>query len=269
MRESTCVKYSFILITLLITTLCFALPIMTVFINAFSNGVLAYIGALADDEAIEAIKLSLIVVAIAVPINLFFGITASWCIAKFEFKGKAILMALIDLPLTISPVISGFMFLSIFGVESLIGGWLYKHDIQFVFAVPALVITTLFVTLPFLARELVPVMIEQGNEQEEAAISLGASGFKTFFYVTLPNVKWGILYGLLLSLSRAFGEFGAVSVVSGHIRGETTNIPMHVEILYNEYNYVAAFALASVLAFLAIIALIIKNSFYKKDSFDR
>jgi sulfate/thiosulfate transport system permease protein len=261
MKRSLFIKYFFVITTILITMICFALPIVTVFMNAFSDGALAYIEALADEEAIDAIKLSLIIVAIVIPINLLFGITASWCIAKFEFKGKAILMTLIDLPLTISPVISGFMFLSIFGVESLIGGWLYKHDIQFIFAIPALVITTLFVTLPFLARELIPVMIEQGNDQEEAAISLGASGFKTFLYVTLPNVKWGVLYGLLLSLSRAFGEFGAVSVISGHIRGETTNIPMHVEILYNEYNYVAAFALASVLALLAIIALIIKNSF--------
>ena len=261
MKRSLFIKYFFVITTILITTICFALPIITVFVNAFSNGLFAYVDALADEEAIEAIKLSLIIVAIVIPINLLFGIMASWCIAKFEFKGKAILMTLIDLPLTISPVISGFMFLSIFGVESLIGGWLYKHDIQFIFAIPALVITTLFITLPFLARELIPVMIEQGNEQEEAAISLGASGLKTFFYVTLPNVKWGVLYGLLLSLSRAFGEFGAVSVVSGHIRGETTNIPMHVEILYNEYNYMAAFALASVLAILAIIALIIKKSF--------
>ena len=211
-------------------------------------------------------QLSLLIVAVAIPINLVFGILAAWSIAKFNFKGKEILISLIDLPLTISPVISGFMFLSIFGIDSLIGKLTNNYDLQIIFAVPAIIITTLFVTLPFIARELIPLMIEYGNEEEEAAISLGASGLKTFLYVTLPNIKWGVLYGLLLSLSRAFGEFGAVSVISGHIRGETTTIPMHVEILYNEYNYVAAFALASILAILAMIALIIKNSFYRKNN---
>ncbi len=264
MKEAALAKYFFVTLTIFFVTIFFALPIMTVFINAFSKGIFEYWHALINEEAIEAIKLSLLVVFIAVPVNLFFGIMASWCIAKFEFRGKAILMTLIDLPLSISPIISGFMFLSIFGIDSLIGSWLYRHDMQFIFAVPAIVITTLFVTMPFMARELIPIMMEHGNEQEEAAISLGASGLKTFFYITLPNIKWGILYGLLLSLSRAFGEFGAVSVVSGHIRGETTTIPMHVEILYNEYNYVAAFALASILAFLAMITLVIKNSFYRE-----
>ena len=264
MRSSNLAKYSFIFSTIFLVIIFFALPIVTVFITAFGEGIYAYFNALNNEEVIEAVKLSVLVVSIAVPINLFFGITASWCIAKFDFRGKAMMMALIDLPLSISPIISGFMFLSIFGIDSLIGGWLYKHDFQFVFAVPAIVVTTLFITLPFMARELIPIMIEHGNEQEEAAISLGASGFKTFLYITLPNIKWGILYGLLLSLSRAFGEFGAVSVVSGHIRGETTSIPMHVEILYNEYNYVAAFAVASILAFLAMITLVIKKCFYGK-----
>ena len=253
-------KY-FISATILLVILCFALPIITLFAAAFAEGLPAYIAALKDEEAIEAIKLSLLVVAIAIPINLVFGLAASWCIAKFDFKGKSILVALIDLPFSISPIISGFIFLSIFGIDSLLGSWLIKHNLQVVFAVPALVIATLFVTLPFIARELIPLMQEHGNEQEEAAISLGASGIKTFLYITLPNIKWGLLYGLLLSLSRAFGEFGAVSVVSGHIRGETTTIPMHVEILYNEYNYVGAFAVASILAVLAMVTLIIKKYF--------
>ncbi len=257
-------KHFFIAITILLVIVCFAFPIITVFITAFGEGIYAYFNALNNDEVTEAIKLSVLVVSIAIPINLFFGIAASWCLAKFDFRGKALLMALIDLPLSISPIISGFMFLSIFGIDSLIGGWLYKHDIQFIFAVPAIVVTTLFITLPFMARELIPIMLEHGNDQEEAAISLGASGLKTFMRITLPNIKWGILYGLLLSLSRAFGEFGAVSVVSGHIRGETTSIPMHVEILYNEYNYVAAFAVASILAFLAMITLLVKKCFYGK-----
>ena len=265
MSQSIFTKYFFITVTLLFVSICFAFPIITVFVTALREGIYTYLNALSDQEAIEAIKLSLLIVSIAIPVNLFFGIVASWCIAKFDFRGKALMMALIDLPLSISPVISGFMFLSIFGIDSVIGAWLYERDIQFVFAVPAIVITTLFITLPFMARELIPIMIEHGNEQEEAAISLGASGLKTFWYITLPNIKWGILYGLLLSLSRAFGEFGAVSVVSGHIRGETTSIPMHVEILYNEYNYVAAFSVASILALLAMVTLGIKKFFYIRN----
>lgn len=263
MRHSNLAKYLFIITTLLLVTIFFALPIITVFVTAFGEGIYAYFNELNNEEVIEAIKLSCLVAVIAIPVNLFFGLAASWCIAKFDFKGKAILTTLIDLPLSISPVISGFMFLSLFGIDSLIGGWLYANNIQFVFAVPAIVITTLFITLPFMARELIPIMIEHGNEQEEAAILLGATGLKTFLYITLPNVKWGILYGLLLSLARAFGEFGAISVVSGHIRGETTNIPMHVEILYNEYNYVGAFSVASILALLAMLSLFIKKFFYK------
>lgn len=265
MNHYPLVKNSFIILTCFIVIIFFALPIFTVFSIAFEDGFIKYWQAINDEEAIDAIKLSLLVAAIAVPINLVFGVSASWCIAKFNFPGKSILIAIIDIPFAISPVISGFLFLSIFGIESYFGGWLVKHDLQFIFAVPAIVIATLFVTLPFMARELIPVMQEQGNEQEEAAISLGASGLKTFYYVTLPNIKWGILYGLLLSLSRAFGEFGAVSVVSGHIRGETITIPMHVEILYNEYNYVAAFAVASILACLAMITLVIKRLMLKNE----
>lgn len=263
MNQSSFNKNIFIFLSILIVIFCFALPIITLFTIALSEGLRAYWDAINNEEAIEAIKLSLIVALVAIPINLIFGIAASWCIAKFEFKGKAMLIALIDLPFSVSPIISGFIFISIFAIDSVIGGWLNKHDIQFVFALPAIIIATLFVTLPFIARELIPLMQEHGNDEEEAAISLGASGFKTFYYVTLPNIKWGVLYGLLLALSRSFGEFGAVSVVSGHIRGKTITIPMHVEILYNEYNYLGAFAVASILAFLAAITLVIKKYFIK------
>ncbi|MEK6734394.1 MAG: sulfate ABC transporter permease subunit CysW [Pseudomonadota bacterium] len=257
-------KKILITLTIILTIIIFAFPIFTVFSLAFEEGVFSYIEAIKNEEALEAIKLSFLVAFIAIPINLIFGIAASWCIAKFEFRGKKFLTSLIDIPFSVSPVISGFIFLILFGIDSIIGKWLVARDMQFIFAVPALVLATLFVTLPYIARELIPVMEEHGNEQEEAALSLGASGIKTFYYITLPNIKWGLLYGLLLSLSRAFGEFGAVSVVSGHIRGETTTIPMHVEILYNEYNYVGAFAVASILAFLAITTLIIKKFFYKQ-----
>lgn len=252
-----------ILFTILIMIIFFVLPVLAMFSAAFGDGFKAYWQSINNEEAIEAIKLSVMIALIAIPINLVFGIMASWCIAKFEFLGKSLLISLIDLPFSVSPIISGFIFLSIFGIDSFIGAWLIKHNMQFVFAVPAIIIATLFITLPFMARELIPLMQENGNNEEEAAISLGANGIQTFFYITLPNIKWGILYGLLLSLSRAFGEFGAVSVVSGHIRGETTTIPMHVEILYNEYNYVGAFAVASILALLAILTLLIKRCFYK------
>lgn len=258
-------KYLFIFVTYMIVILCFALPITTVFSFALSNGLYEYWQAINQEEAIEAIKLSFFVAIIAIPINLIFGIAASWCIAKFDFPGKAFLKSIIDLPFSVSPIISGFIFLSIFGVDSFLGSYFAKYDIQVIFAIPAIIITTIFITLPYIARELIPVMQEHGNDQEEAAISLGASGIKTFWYITVPNIKWGILYGLLISLSRSFGEFGAVSVVSGHIRGETTTIPMHVEILYNEYNYVGAFAVASILAFLAIITLLIKRVFVIKN----
>jgi sulfate transport system permease protein len=256
-------KYGFIIITLLIILVCFALPVIAIFSLAFSEGLANYWYALNNEEALSAIKLSLLVAAIAIPINLIFGIISSWCIAKFNFRGKIFLVTLIDLPFLISPVISGFLFLSIFGIDSVIGVWLAKHDLQFAFAVPSIVVATLFVTIPFMARELIPLMQEHGNAQEEAAISLGANGLQTFYHITLPRIKWGLLYGLLLSLSRAFGEFGAVSVVSGYIRGKTITIPMQVEILYNEYNYVGAFAVSSVLAALAMVALIIKKCYYK------
>jgi sulfate transport system permease protein len=206
-----------------------------------------------------AIQLTLLVAAISVPLNTIFGVVASWAIAKFEFVGKSLLVTLIDLPFSVSPVVAGLVYVLVFGVHGWFGPWLVAHDIQIIFAVPGIVLATVFVTFPFVARELIPLMEEQGNEEEEAALSLGASGFKTFCWVTLPNIKWGLLYGVLLCNARAMGEFGAVSVVSGHIRGETNTMPLYVEILYNEYNFVAAFAVASLLAMLALVTLVLKK----------
>jgi sulfate transport system permease protein len=234
------------------------LPMAAVFAEAFRDGWQAYTDALVQEYAVSAIKLTLLVAAIAVPLNVVFGVAASWAIAKFEFKGKRLLLTFIDLPFSVSPVISGVIYVLLFGSHSLLGEWLAENDIQIVFAVPGIVIATIFVTFPFVARELIPLMEEQGSEEEEAAIMLGASGFRTFMTVTLPNIKWGLLYGVLLCNARAMGEFGAVSVVSGHIRGQTNTIPLHVEILYNEYNFVAAFAVASVLTILALVTLLLK-----------
>lgn len=235
------------------------LPLAVVFVEALRNGTDAYWEALVEPDAVAAIKLTLIVAAIAVPMNLVFGVAASWCIAKFDFRGKDVLITLIDLPFSVSPVISGLIYVLLFGLHGLLGPFLKSQGIQIIFAVPGLVLATVFVTFPFVARELIPLMQEQGNEEEEAALVLGASGWQTFWRVTLPNIKWGLLYGVLLCNARAMGEFGAVSVVSGHIRGETNTMPLHVEILYNEYNLVAAFAVASVLAMLALVTLIVKT----------
>jgi sulfate transport system permease protein len=235
------------------------LPLVLVFAEALSKGILAYLSALADPEALSAIKLTLVVAAISVSLNLVFGLVASWAIAKFEFTGKTFLITLIDLPFSVSPVISGLVFVLLFGAQGYFGGWLSDHDIQILFAVPGIALATTFVTFPFVARALIPLMQEQGTQEEEAAISLGASGLQSFFRVTLPNIKWGVLYGVLLCNARAMGEFGAVSVVSGHIRGETNTMPLLVEILYNEYQFVAAFAIASLLAMLALITLIAKT----------
>lgn len=235
------------------------LPLVAVFTEALRQGPVEFFSALADPEAISAIYLTLLVSAIAVPLNLVFGVAASWAIAKYEFKGKAFLTTLIDLPFSVSPVISGLVFVLLFGSGSLLGVWLKSYGIQVLFAVPGIVLATIFVTFPFVARELIPLMQEQGNSDEEAALSLGASGWQTFLYVTLPNIKWGLLYGVLLCNARAMGEFGAVSVVSGHIRGLTNTMPLHIEILYNEYNFVAAFAVASLLAFLALVTLVLKT----------
>ncbi|WP_028138494.1 sulfate ABC transporter permease subunit CysW [Bradyrhizobium japonicum] len=235
------------------------LPLVVVFAHAFSKGIAAYFAALADPEALAAIRLTLLVAAISVGLNLVFGLVAAWAIAKFDFPGKTFLITLIDLPFSVSPVISGLVFVLLFGAQGYLGSWLRDHDIQILFAVPGIALATTFVTFPFVARALIPLMQEQGTQEEEAAISLGASGLQTFFRVTLPNIKWGVLYGVLLCNARAMGEFGAVSVVSGHIRGETNTMPLLVEILYNEYHFVAAFAIASLLAMLALITLIAKT----------
>ncbi|NDF12266.1 MAG: sulfate ABC transporter permease subunit CysW [Proteobacteria bacterium] len=235
------------------------MPLLAVFIEALRQGIETYINALKDKDALQAIKLTFFVAAIAVPLNVVFGVAASWAITKFEFRGKQLLTTFIDLPFSVSPVISGLIYVLLFGIHSKLGAWLVEKDIQIIFAVPGIVLATIFVTFPFVARELIPLMQEQGTEEEEAAILLGASGWQTFYKVTLPNIKWGLLYGVLLCNARAMGEFGAVSVVSGHIKGKTNTIPLHVEILYNEYNFVAAFAVASVLSLLALFTLVLKS----------
>lgn len=247
------------LLAITFLALFLALPLSAVFAEAFRKSAAAYFEALGEPDAIAAIKLTLLVAAIAVPLNLVFGVVASWAIAKFEFPGKAFLTSLIDLPFSVSPVVSGLVYVILFGGQSLIGSWLIANGIQIVFAVPGIVLATVFVTFPFVARELIPLMEAQGTQDEEAAISLGANGWQTFFRVTLPNIKWGLLYGVLLCNARAMGDFGAVSVVSGHIRGETNTMPLHIEILYNEYNFIAAFAVASLLALLALVTLGIKT----------
>ena len=235
------------------------LPLLAVFVEAFREGVSVYWQALADPDALAAVRLTLLAAAIAVPLNLVFGVAAAWAIAKFEFRGKSLLITLIDLPFSVSPVIAGLIYVLMFGLQGWFGPWLAEHHIRIVFAVPGIVLATIFVTFPFVARELIPLMQEQGVEEEEAALVLGASGWQTFWHVTLPNIRWGLLYGVILCNARAMGEFGAVSVVSGHIRGLTNTIPLHVEILYNEYNAASAFAVASLLAFLALVTLAAKS----------
>jgi sulfate transport system permease protein len=247
-------------IALVFLALVLVLPLVLVFVQAFSKGLPAYWEAIAEPDALSAAKLTLLVASIAVPINLIFGVAAAWCISKFEFPGKHLLITLIDLPFAVSPVISGMIFVLLFGAHGWFGSWMAEHDIKIIFAVPGIVLATTFVTAPFIARELIPLMQEQGSEEEEAAIVLGASGWQTFFRVTLPNIKWGLLYGLILCNARAMGEFGAVSVVSGHIRGETNTLPLHVEILYNEYAFAASFAVASVLTVLALVTLGLKTA---------
>ena len=257
--ESAATRYTLIGLCLIFLVLVLFLPLATVFVEAFRNGVEPFLEALGDSETFSAIKLTLLVAGIAVPLNVVFGIAASWLIAKFEFRGKAFLTTLIDLPFSVSPVISGLIFVLLFGSHSFLGPILKSWGIEILFAVPGLVIATVFITFPFVARELIPLMQEQGSADEEAALSLGASGWQTFWHVTLPNIKWGLLYGVLLCNARAMGEFGAVSVVSGHIRGETNTMPLQVEILYNEYNFVAAFAVATLLAALALVTLGLKT----------
>jgi sulfate/thiosulfate transport system permease protein len=236
-------------------TLFLGLPLLTVFVQALSKGAAVYFKAIGDPEALDAMRLTLTVAVIAVPLNLVFGIAAAWAIAKFNFRGKSTLITLIDLPFAISPVIAGLIFILLFGLHGWFGGFLKAHHVRIVFAVPGIVLATIFVTFPFIARELIPVMQSQSNDDEETAVSLGAGGWQTFWRVTLPNIRWALLYGVLLCNARAMGEFGAVSVVSGHVRGLTDTMPLHVEILYNDYNYAAAFAVASLLALLALLTL--------------
>jgi len=257
--ESALMRYILIGITLLFLSLFLFIPLAAVFTEALRKGIQTYFTAIVETDALSAIKLTLIATAIAVPLNLIFGVSAAWAIAKFEFKGKSFLITLIDLPFAVSPVIAGLIYVLMFGLQGWFGEWLSDHDVKIVFAIPGIVLATIFVTFPFVARELIPLMQAQGKEEEEAALVLGASGWQMFWRVTLPNIKWGLLYGVILCNARAMGEFGAVSVVSGHIRGLTNTMPLHVEILYNEYNYAAAFAVASLLALLALLTLALKS----------
>ena len=258
-RQRTPASIVLIATALLFLIVFLLLPLATVFVEVLSKGLAAYASALHEPDAVSAIKLTLMVAAISVPLNVAFGIVAAWAIAKFDFPGKSILITFIDLPFSVSPVVAGLVYVLLFGMQGWLGPWLREHDIQIIFAVPGIVLATIFVTFPFVARELIPLMQEQGRDDEEAALSLGASGFQAFWRVTLPNIRWGLLYGVLLCNARAMGEFGAVSVVSGHLRGMTNTMPLHVEILYNEYNFVAAFAVASLLALLALVTLVFKS----------
>jgi sulfate/thiosulfate transport system permease protein len=257
--ESAVVRWLVIGTAVAFLTVFLVLPLVTVFAQAFSRGLWPYLAALIDPDAVAAIRLTLVVAALSVAVNLVFGLIAAWAITRFEFRGKSLLITLIDLPFSVSPVISGLVFVLLFGAQGYFGGFLQAHDIAIIFALPGIVLATLFVTFPFVVRELIPLMQEQGIQEEEAAISLGASGLATFFRVTLPNVRWALLYGVLLCNARAMGEFGAVSVVSGHVRGETNTMPLHIEILYNEYHFMAAFAVASLLALLALVTLVAKT----------
>src|SRR3954465_4443153 len=257
--EAPWVRRSLIAIALLFVLLFLVLPLAAVATEALRKGLGAYLDALKEPDAWSAIRLTLITAAIAVPLNLVFGVAAAWCIAKYEFRGKAFLPTLVDLPFSVSPVVSGLIYVLVFGAQGWFGPWLAAHNIKIIFAVPGIVLAPVFVTFPFIARELIPLMQAQGNDEEQAAIVLGANGWQTFWHVTLPNIKWGLIYGVILCNARAMGEFGAVSVVSGHIRGQTNTMPLHVEILYNEYQSVAAFAVASLLALLAVVTLAIKS----------
>ena len=258
-REPTWVRYTLITIALLFFLSCLILPLILVFVEAFKQGVGVYAQDLVHPDTLSAVKLTLLTAVIAVPLNVVFGVAAAWCVAKFNFRGKSILTTIIDMPFSVSPVIAGLMLVLIFGTQGWFGSWLMDNDIKILYAVPAIVLATIFITVPFVARELIPLMEAQGTEEEEAAIVLGASGWQTFWKVTLPNIKWGLIYGVILCNARAMGEFGAVSVVSGHIRGETNTLPLHVEILYNEYTFSAAFAVSSLLALLAIVTLVLKT----------
>jgi sulfate transport system permease protein len=253
------IKALFIAASLFFLAALLFAPLATVFVSAFEKGVKLYFSSFNDPDTLAAIRLTLTVAAIVVPLNTIFGISAAWAIAKFEFKGKSILLTLIDLPMAVSPVISGLVYVLLFGMQGWFGLWLQDHDMSIIFAVPGIVLATMFVTFPYVARELIPLMQQQGNDEEEAAITLGAGGLMTFFHVTLPKIRWGLLYGVILCNARAMGEFGAVSVVSGHVRGFTNTMPLHIQILYEEYNYVGAFAVASMLTMLAVVTLVIKT----------
>jgi sulfate transport system permease protein len=257
-QESPWVRYLILTLALSFFAFFLLLPLIAVFTEGLRKGVQTYFEALLDDNTLSALKLTLLAAGIAVPLNLIFGVAAAWAIAKFEFRGKQLLTTLIDLPFAVSPVISGFVYILLFGAQGWFGHYLVENDIQIIFAVPGIVLATIFVTFPFVARELIPLMQEMGNDEEQAALLLGASGFQTFLKVTLPNIKWGLLYGVILCNARAMGEFGAVSVVSGHIQGVTNTMPLQVEILYNEYNFVAAFAVSTLLAILALLTLVLK-----------
>lgn len=267
--EPRWIRWSLITLALLFLGFFLFIPLLSVFTEALQKGIEAYFAALTEPDSIIAIKLTLVAAVIAIPINLVFGVAAAWAIAKFDFRGKSLLITLIDLPFSVSPVIAGLLYVLLFGLQGWFGEWLVAHEWKIIFAVPGIVLATIFVTFPFVARELIPLMQAQGTEEEEAAIVLGASGLQTFFKITLPNIKWGLLHGVILSNARAMGEFGAVSVVSGHIRGQTNTIPLHVEILYNEYNFVAAFSVASILAFLALVTLVLKTIVEWKAERDR
>ena len=267
--EPRAVRWLLIGVALAFLAVFLFLPLVAVFVHAFEQGVKAYWAAITDRETAAALKLTLATAAIAVPVNVLFGLAASWAIAKFEFRGKSILTTLIDLPFTVSPVIAGAIFVFLFGARGVLGPWLTEHHLKVIFATPGIVIATLFVTFPLVARELIPLMQEQGTDDEEAALSLGASPLQTFFRIVLPNIRWGLLYGVTLCAARAMGEFGAVSVVSGHIRGKTNTLPLHIEILYNEYNFSAAFAVASLLALFSLVALCGKKVFEWKFRADR
>ena len=256
--EPRWVKWSILAVALSFFALFLLLPLVTVFVEALRKGWDVYVAAIVHPDTLSAIGLTLLAAAVAIPLNVVFGIAAAWCITKFEFRGKQLLTTLIDLPFSVSPVVAGLVYVLVFGAHGWFGVWLMEHNLKVIFAIPGIILATVFVTFPFVARELIPLMEAQGSDAEEAAVSLGASGWQTFWYVTLPNIKWGLLYGVILCNARAMGEFGAVSVVSGHLRGQTTTLPLHVEILYNEYQFAAAFAVASLLALLALVTLAIK-----------
>ncbi|MES5953777.1 sulfate ABC transporter permease subunit CysW [Bacillus fungorum] len=258
-KESKLVPSILITITILFLSLFLLLPLVTIFLKAFEKGFDVYLAAITDQEAFSAIRLTLLVVLIVVPLNTIFGVAAAWLITKFQFKGKQVLLSLIELPFAVSPVIAGLVFVLLFTPRGALGEWLLEHGVKLIFSVPGIIIATIFVTFPFVARELIPIMQAQGKSEEEAALSLGASGWKMFWRVTLPNIKWGLLYGMILCNARAIGEFGAVSVVSGHVRGITNTMPLHIEILYNEYQFSAAFAVATLMSLIAVFTLVIKN----------